>query len=436
MTIINDSAAGQRSFLFLQGMASQFFARLGKSLAARGHIVHRVNFNAGDMAFWRLPGGINYRGTAEAWPEFLADVLETRRVTDVILFGDCRPLHQAAIRVIRDMQVQVHVCEEGYIRPYWVTFERDGVNGHSNLPRNPDYYREFAATLPPMGAMPHLVSKFWRRAREDLLYNFASMTFGFLYPHYRTHRPHHRLIEYAGWSWKVIRSPLAKRRSARLAAEMADESDFYLFPMQLNCDTQIRLHSTFGSMTPVIQTIIDSFRRHAPASSKLVIKEHPMDDGLINWRRLVARLAAESGVADRVIYLEVGNLDALIARTRGVVTVNSTTGTLALATGVPLMVLGTAIYDIPGLTHQAGLDRFWTEAAAPDQALFDAFRRVIADRCLLVGGFFSEDAITQLVANAVTRLEAQVAPHPASRADFNAVGSIAHAAPSNAVLSA
>ena len=81
----------------------------------------------------------------------------------------------------------------------------------------------------------------------------------------------------------------------------------------------------------------------------LVIKQHPLDDGLISWRRLVARLAAKSGLSGRVIYLEVGDLNDLIARTRGVVTVNSTSGTAwPLAIGAPVVVLGTAIYDIVG----------------------------------------------------------------------------------------
>ncbi|OYU78090.1 MAG: hypothetical protein CFE32_03120 [Alphaproteobacteria bacterium PA3] len=51
------------------------------------------------------------------------------------------------------------------------------------------------------------------------------------------------------------------------------------------------------------------------------------------------------------------------------------TGTLALARGGPVVVLGKAVYDLPGLTFQDGLDRFWTEATAPDAATFAAFRR-------------------------------------------------------------
>jgi capsular polysaccharide export protein len=400
-----------RSFLFLQGMASAFFSRLGMALRDRGHAVSRVNFNAWDRLFWSLPGAIDFRGRTADWPDFLHGVLASRQVTDIILFGDCRPLHRQAIKLAHSLQLTVHVCEEGYIRPYWVTFERDGVNGHSTLPRNPDWYRDVAATLPPLGALPAVPSSFRKRAWQDLIYNLTAIALSPLYPHYQTYRPRHRLVEYAGWSRKMARRPWARRRAAAEIQRITPQTRYFLLPLQLNCDSQIQLHSSFGSMTPVITMIIESFARDAPPDTMLVVKEHPLDDGLVDWRALVTGLAATNGVADRVVYLELGDLDRLMVNTLGLVTVNSTTGTLALANGIPVITLGTAIYDIPGLTHQDPLDRFWTAPIPPDVSLFAAFRRVLASRCLLVGSFFSEQGITLLVNNAVDRLEATASGH-------------------------
>ena len=409
---MNHARRSDRSFLFLQGMASHFFARLGAALQDRGHDVNRINFNAGDRLFWPLGGAIDFRGRSADWPDFFTEIVVSRGVTDIILFGDCRPLHRVAVKLAHSFQLTVHVCEEGYIRPHWVTFERDGVNGHSTLPRNPDWYREVAATLPPLGDLPKVPASFRQRAWQDLSYNVTTMLFSLFYPHYQTHRPRHRLIEYAGWSRKVARSPLTRRRAAAEFQRITPDTKFFLLPLQLNCDSQIQLHSSFGSMTPVITTIIDSFARTAPLDTVLVVKEHPLDDGLINWRQVVTTLAAASGVRDRVIYLETGNLDAMIDRSLGVVTVNSTTGTLALAKGIPVITLGMAIYDISGLTHQGPLDDFWTNPIAPDAGLFAAFRQVLASRCLLVGGFFSEEGIQLLIQNAVDRLEATSSGHP------------------------
>ena len=125
-------------------MATRFFERLGQALIARGHAVHRVNFNGGDRAFWRLPGAVDFCGRPEEWPEFLDRLIVERAISDIILFGDCRPLHRAAIRVAEGRALRIHVVEEGYLRPDWITFEEGGVNGHSALPRDPGWYHERA----------------------------------------------------------------------------------------------------------------------------------------------------------------------------------------------------------------------------------------------------------------------------------------------------
>jgi len=155
--------------LLLQGLMGPLFRRLGQGLRAAGHEVHKVNFDGGDRLYWRLPNGIDYRGTLEQWPAALAKILADRRITDVILFGDCRQHHIRATQVCRERKVAVHVFEEGYIRPDWVTLEREGVNGHSSLPRDPEWFRTTAAALPPVPEHRQVPSSFRRRALEGLL---------------------------------------------------------------------------------------------------------------------------------------------------------------------------------------------------------------------------------------------------------------------------
>ena len=50
-----------------------------------------------------------------------------------MLYGDTRPVHAAAVMAARARGLCVHVFEEGYLRPWWVTYERGGTNGHSRL---------------------------------------------------------------------------------------------------------------------------------------------------------------------------------------------------------------------------------------------------------------------------------------------------------------
>jgi capsular polysaccharide export protein len=428
---ISVPAIGKRNFLFLQGMASLFFVNLGKALLLRGHGVYRINFNGGDRLFWSLPNAADFRGHPDEWRNYFHEQVSTRNVTDIILFGDCRALHRQAISIAQQLQIAVHVCEEGYIRPHWVTFERDGVNGHSQLSRNPDWFLDTSAQMPPLPPPQAMRSSFARRAWEDFIYNAAVGALWLRFPHYRTHRPRNRMVEYASWSRKVALRPWTSLRTRAQAALLTEQTRFFLLPLQLDGDSQIRQHSRFGGMRPAIAQIIESFAAAAPADTVLVVKEHPLDDGLVCWRKLVMRLAAAAGLGDRVVYLESGDLDWLVGHATGLVTVNSTTGTLALEKDIPVATLGLAIYDIAGLTHQGPLDTFWTAPSPPDRLLYQAFCRVLISRCLLPGSFFSQQGIKMLVDEAVCRLEADGPRHPAIRtAGVEALPSVPGSLPS------
>ena len=405
---------GPRQFLFLQGLAGPFFGRLGQALSASGHGVHRINFHGGDWAYWPLPEAINYRGGATRWPDFLQARLCERGITDLVVFGDCRPLHRAAITRAKRLGIVVHVFEEGYIRPDWVTLEAGGTNGLSTLPRDPGYYLDAAASLPPLPSHPPVPTSFKRRAWEDIVYNVSAMLMSPLYPGYRTHRPWHPLVEYAGWALRLMRQSAARRRSeATLAVLAAHERPYFVFPLQLDCDYQIRVHSPFPGMLAAIEHVLGSFAAHASPEALLVVKAHPLDNGLRDWGRAARDVAARTGLADRMLYLEHADTESLVRGAQGVVTVNSTTGTLALAHGVPVATLGRAVYDIPRVTHQGGLDRFWTTPDPLDPEVFDALRRVLVQRCLIRGGFFSEEGLRMLVDAACARLlAAGPVPHP------------------------
>jgi capsular polysaccharide export protein len=400
-----------RSFLFLQGLASWFFDRLGKALAARGHAVHRVNFNGGDRLFWRLPGAIDYRGKLNDWPAYLDRLLIERHVSDLILFGDCRPVHRLAIPIARARSARVHVAEEGYLRPGWISFEEGGVNANSPLPRDPPWYRDQAALLPPWRESTAPPESFARRATEDVIYTTARLAAAPWFPHYRTHRTRHPLMEYAGWIGRLARRRRAEHQAAATIASLPGiAGPIFAFPLQLDGDYQIRLNSPLGGMRPAIEHVVASFAQHAPPSARLLAKLHPLDDGLVDWARVVRRGAMQCGVADRVLVVDGGAIETVLPHVRALVTVNSTVGMQALAHGVPVIALGNAIYDLPGLTFQGELDAFWQEPTAPDTRLYDAFRRVLAARCLIPGGFFSEAGLRLAVDAAVARLEAVEAP--------------------------
>ncbi|MBJ7445071.1 MAG: capsular biosynthesis protein [Sphingobium sp.] len=392
-----------KTFLFLQGPHGPYFAMLADALRARGHAALRININGGDKVDWP-DDATDYRGTFRNWPLFFDDFVVTHGVTDLILYGDCRPYHASAHGMARLRDLRVHVVEEGYIRPDFLTLQADGVNGNSTLPLDPQWYRDQARGLPPLDEnQPTIPSNFSTRARNTMRTGLAAAVLRPLFPFYRTHRPHSFLMESLSWGRKLLMRRRDMQQSAQAWAKVEGRRYFTL-PLQLNSDYQLRIHSPFGDMRAALRFVIKSFANHAPADVLLVIKQHPLDSGLVAWDRLIRRLATDYGVADRIHYLSDWDIAEVVEKAVGVVTVNSTVGTLALNSGKPVVVLGHAVYKVPGMVSVKGLDAFWTDPSPPDMALYSAFRQVLADRCLIRGGLLSDEGLQMLVDNAAERL--------------------------------
>ncbi|TFZ57275.1 capsular biosynthesis protein [Methylorubrum sp. Q1] len=412
MTQPRAHAIGPRAatFLFLQGIASPFFSVLGSALRERGHGVRRINFSAGDWLFWPFPAD-HYRGKRDGWDAYLEAYIRTHAVTDIVLFGDCRPYHQAAVLVAKPMGVRIHVFEEGYIRPYWITCEAGGVNGNSTLPKRAEEIRELARKLPQPGRAMPLTGDMGRRSLWDIGFNIANIGFPYLYPGFRTHRPNHIAAEYAGWIRKFVRRRRTRREAARVnEIYHAINADYFLLPLQLDSDYQIRVHSPFLGVEGFMDRVIASFAKHSQAPTRLLVKLHPLDSGIMNWRKRARQSAKRHGCNDRLDFIDGGDLPKLIDGSRGVVLVNSTVGMLALERGRPTLAFGSAVYNLPGLTHQGDIDTFWSAPQGPDAALMQDFFRVVMHRTQINGGYFSRSAIERAVAGAVPRLEAALPP--------------------------
>ncbi|CCW16063.1 Capsular polysaccharide export system protein KpsS [Sphingobium indicum BiD32] len=392
-----------KTFLFLQGPHGPYFAMLAEALRRRGHGALRININGGDKIDWP-DDATDYRGTFRNWPLFFDDFIVAHGVTDLILYGDCRPYHASAHSMARLRDLRVHVVEEGYIRPDFLTLQPDGVNGNSTLPLDPQWYRDQARGLPPLGDdQPSIPSNFSARARNTMRNGVAALLLRPLFPFYRTHRPHSFMLESLSWARKLV----MRRRDVQQSAEAwakVEGKRYFTLPLQLNSDYQLRVHSPFGDMRAALRFVIKSFAHHAPADVLLVIKQHPLDSGLVNWDRQIRRLAAQYGVTERIFYLSDWDIAEVVEKAVGVVTVNSTVGTLALNSGKPVVVLGHAVYKVPGMVSVKGLDDFWAAPTPPDMALYSAFRQVLADRCLIRGGLLSDEGLQMLVDNAADRL--------------------------------
>ncbi|MEL6126180.1 MAG: capsular biosynthesis protein [Pseudomonadota bacterium] len=346
----------------------------------------------GDRLYWSTRHGpaVAYRGRPEGWSDFILQVMRDRRVTDLVCLGDGRRAHAEAIAAARAAtpQVRVHVLEQGYLRPNLLTLEPDGTGGRSGVPE--EFRRLGEIDLPLPDAPQSFRSSFLEYAAFDTLYHLSNvLTSWMLYPHYRSHALDPPLREWAGWIGKLLRRPArARGREEALAKVRAHEGPLFLLPLQLPTDYQIRDHGPAGGLRDALRTVIGSFEAHAPMDAYLLIKVHPLDNGWTPWRRWVE----EATVTDRVTYLDGGDLDALLGRSAGVVTVNSTVGLTALERGVPVHVLGTAIYAHEGTTDPQPLESFWSAPTRPDRARVRRFIAFLRHTVQFPGSFDGEGA--------------------------------------------
>lgn len=401
----------KRSFLLLQGPATPFFARLAQRLRAEGHAVHRVHFCTGDVLYGGGGRAFRFRGPADALIQFLDEVYRRHRITDQVLFGDRRPVHRLALAHGQACGVRTHVFEGGYFRPWWITLEREGVNAHSHLPRDPLWYRDNGARLGEPPEPVRFAASFKEHAFHYTLYHLASAADWILFPEYRRHLPFSVPVELAGFARRFVRLRLIGKRERRRAMAIAHSGQpYFILPLQTNADAQILHHSQFAHMGEVIEHTLESFARCAPSASRIVIKNHPLDEGLMDYPAIIRACVKRFDLAGRVEYLEDGDFNTLAHYARGVVTVNSTAGIAALERGTPTLTLSDPIYNLPGMTCQSHLDDFWRDPVPPDPELFQHFRRVVMHTTQINGGFYCRKGIELAVENAARRLTAKRSP--------------------------
>lgn len=397
--------SGKAAFLFLQGPSSPLFVKIAERLEQAGHECFRINLHVGDQLFWRRKGAIAYRGRPQDWGAFIRRILNERAIGSLVLLGEERPYHTEAIRAAREAGVEVFVVEMGYLRPDWMTIERDGMSSNSRFPSDPAAILAAARNLPEPDWTRRYSQTFLAEALYDLAYNLPSVFLGFLYPHYRRHGIFHPLAEYAGWIGRLAGEKHRHARAVRQTAALkASSAPWFVYPLQLQTDFQLRAHSPYHGQEQAIGEVLASFAEHSDQSARLAIKVHPLDNGLIPWSRIIGQQAEQLGIADRVVYLDAGDLAALLSGCSGIVTVNSTAALHGLRDGIPAKVLGAAIYDISGMTDQRPLDEFWRAPHRPDPDLTAAFYRLLAASIQVRGNLYSDAGTTAAADGIAERL--------------------------------
>jgi len=114
-----------------------------------------------------------------------------------------------------------------------------------------------------------------------------------LFPRYQHHR-RLSLLETMPWLRSVARKWVYRFRErgtqTRLAGELSGQ--FFLVPLQVTTDSQVRVHSRFRSVHDFISNVVESFAHYASKESFLVINTtrwiaafRTTDGYFVNWPR-------------------------------------------------------------------------------------------------------------------------------------------------------
>lgn len=391
-TLFADSEEGHtlagRRFLLVTLPFGPFGRQFRDALVERGaEQVDRVFFNAGDAWTWRRKGAIRFKGDISDWrrrfPELAADY------TDVVIFGESGAYNRVVSDHAPAAKPRVWVLENGYFRPDWITIERNGVNASSQLPRSADGYGEPVPEMPVSYTVGRILPY---HVLNISLYHLAQGLGSVFYPRFRNPYTIPVWLQFLGHIQRYLR--LAYRKTSDFNVErLKAKGPFYIVCLQREGDNQLVRYSRFADNTAFLAEVLDSFAKYASKGARLVVKNHPMDPGLIDFDNVVRNLSAEKGLNGRVEFWDGGNLAEMCRASHGMVVNNSSAALSALGFGTPVKVLGQAFFDFEGLTDQKPLSQFWKKPQSADPELFKRFRAHVITKAQINGNFHEPRAI-------------------------------------------
>jgi capsular polysaccharide export protein len=388
MKIVGDIKG--KNILLLQGPMGTFFRKLGSYFSHHGATIHTICFNAGDQLFALPQNCFLYQEAPSEWQNYIREFLKKHQIDMIFLFGNCRQYHKEASLAAKNDGVEVFVFEEGYVRPHYITLEKNGVNGDSAIPNTQLFYAERDATEP---VQEHNAdNSYMKMAAQATLYCLALKMMQGAFPHYRHHREVSLLKGFVygiRGLYRRAKYSFTERRFPELFQNKLKNSYFFV-PLQTRTDFQLTEYSKYSSIEEFIDEILISFSEHCP-ETLLVFKHHPLERGMPLQTDFIQQQSRKYGILDRVLITHDIHLPTCLKHAKGTITINSTVGFSSLFHETPTKALGQAVYDIEGLTcKNMSLDQFWKDCKKPDRELFLKFRNYVISTTQLNGGFYGE----------------------------------------------
>ena len=370
----------------------RFFRIFADDLSARGHKVWRIAWDGGDFVSTPSRHRIAFRNRDGDYEGFIKAAILKHHITAIVTYNDTGERNRTAIKLATGMGLSRYIVEHGYLRPHWITFDRDGVNGHSTLPKEGAFYHNNNDGFETAQAFPC-------RMRDQVLSTIkhfgASIALYPWLPFDTTYYGDSVFTQGVGYVseyfWRKTNSE--QKAVKEIVEHRQNGRKMFAVILQKPGDAQLRVHSSYGSNNPFLREACRSFAAFAPKDAVLVVKQHPLDYGVERTPRLFESLVKEFNLEGRAYYLRKTSIDIVLDNTDGFVLVNSTAGLAAVQRGLPVKCCGKAIFDMEGLTFQGSLNSFWTSATPPDAATTSAFLGYLTKYSQINGALYAPKGI-------------------------------------------
>ncbi len=289
----------------------------------------RTHYGPARLAFFHRA----YRTAAVLHYNHVVQAISRLRPDAVGVWGGNALDARAVAVAARNADLPCFLFENGYL-PNTTQMDVRGVNAESSVPRDEAFYRKRANAADP--EVPYAPSP---------------------------------------------RTPLRAKRGL----SPAPLPERYLFvPFQVRLDSQVILHSPWiRDMHQLFDTMVRCAGR-VPGGPALVFKEHP------SCPMRYPELHQKASRLDDVRFANGNPTEELIRNAAGVVTINSTVGAESLLLAKPLLALGNAVYEVPGVASSARtedevvrwIEDVWT-GRPPAAPLRNSYLRFLNDEYLI-----------------------------------------------------
>ena len=130
--------------LFLVGPIGTFFARLSNYLEENNIRTYKISFPLYEFGFPKSRS-IKFNQEIYLFKNFLKKILIDKEIKHIFMYGNVLIPHKQALTLVeelkkKDIHVNTHIFELGYLRPNFVTIENEGINYNSSFIKGREFY--------------------------------------------------------------------------------------------------------------------------------------------------------------------------------------------------------------------------------------------------------------------------------------------------------